>query len=584
MKKKAILKLLMCILCIAIIGQSITVFAADEDSKQEDLLRIGVTEDLDTLNPFTSNTAASYEIFLIAYDPLVAFDKNLETTKSLADSWEMSDDGLTWTFKLHEGVKWQDGEDFTSADVKFSYEAYQEHQAGMYSGALDGITSIETPDDLTVVIKTENPKANMLLITAPIVPKHIWENVSDIDNYDNSDCIGTGMFKLKEWKKGDACTLEANKDYFGGAPKVDGVLYKLYSNGDTMAQALKNNELDIAEGLTSTNVKSIEGDPNIKTYNSDENEFYELAFNCSVDEGSTGNAALTNNKVRQAISCAIDKEKIISLAYNGDGDLGDTIIPKVAEKWHYTPDESESFSYDVEKANKMLDEEGYDKLDSAGYRVDADGNELKLSLIAIADQTQNIKASQMIKSYLEEVKINVELSTLDSGALNDKIADMDYDMFIWDWVGDVDPSTLLNVLTTSNIGDLNDANFSNEEFDALVDEQQTKIDDDERKAVIDKAQQVILEQMPYCVLEYSKTIEAVRTDKVAGYVQTLSTSDGPIFFANTPANYLTVSLVTPNGVNTTTIVVSCVAAVVVIALIVLIIVIKRKKRNVDDEE
>lgn len=584
MKKKLIVKFVMTVLCIAILSQSVIAFAADDSAKQDKLLRIGVTEDLDTLNPFTSNTASSYEIFLLTYDPLVAFDKNLESAKSLAESWKMSDDGLTWTFNLKKDIKWQDGEPFTAADVKFSYEAYQKHTEGMYSGAVMGIKTIDTPDDNTVIMTTENPKANMLLITAPIVPKHIWEKISDYDNYANTDCVGTGAYKLKDWKKGDACTLESNKEYFGGSPKVDGIVYKLFTNGDTMAQSLKNGELDIAEDLTSSNIKTIKDDKNITTYNSDDNEFYELAFNCSTDSGSKGNPALKNSKVRKAIETALDKSKIISLAYNGDGDVADTIIPKVAEKWHYTPDASEVNSYDVDKANKILDDEGYTNLDKDGYRLDENGKELKLSLVAISDATNNIKASQMIKSYLKEIKINVDLSTMDTGALNDKIANMDYDMFVWDWVGDVDPSTLLTVLTTDNIGDLNDANFSCEEFDKLVAEQETKIDDNERKKVIDEAQKVILREVPYAVIEYSKSYEAVRTDKVTGYAQTLKTNDGPIFFANTPANYFTVSLVSPNGINTTAIVASCVGGVVLIAVIVLIIVIKHKKRNLDDEE
>jgi len=117
--------------------------------------RIGNTQDIDTLNPLTSELTIGFEIFLLIYDPLVRYDENYEPVGCLAESWDVSEDGLTWTFNLREGVLWHDGEPFTSEDVKFTYDTMIEHEQGfMYNTYLAGITDIECPDEKTVVITT----------------------------------------------------------------------------------------------------------------------------------------------------------------------------------------------------------------------------------------------------------------------------------------------------------------------------------------------------------------------------------------------------------------------------------------------
>ena len=157
------------------------------------ILNIGWTSEPDSISPFIAYSISATEIFKLIYDPLVAFDNDVKPVGRLAKDWSVSDDRLTWTFHLQEGVKWHDGEPFTSADVKYTYETLQESGLGLYAGYLDGITSIETPDDLTVVMKTDKPKANMLQSTTPILPKHIWEDVSmeDLETWPNDAPVGT---------------------------------------------------------------------------------------------------------------------------------------------------------------------------------------------------------------------------------------------------------------------------------------------------------------------------------------------------------------------------------------------------------
>ncbi|MBN2875569.1 MAG: hypothetical protein JXM71_10785, partial [Spirochaetales bacterium] len=137
-------------------------------------LRIGTSEDLDSLSPFLAYERAATELFLLVYDSLTSFDADLQPMPDLAESWSVSADNLSWTFKLRAGVKWSDGVPFTSKDVKFTYETTAASELGLYYGFLSGIESIETPDDLTVILRTSEPKANILQNPTPILPEHIW--------------------------------------------------------------------------------------------------------------------------------------------------------------------------------------------------------------------------------------------------------------------------------------------------------------------------------------------------------------------------------------------------------------------------
>lgn len=580
--KKAVLCIVMAV--ITLISVSGGTILADSSASSENLIQIGGCSAIDSLNPFVAYTAEAYEVFLLTYDTLTKFDKDMQTVPSLAKSWESSDDGLTWTYHLRDDVKWSDGEKFTSADVKFSYNAYLDNNASMYVTFLNNIDSIETPDDYTVVIHTSSPKADMLAINAPILPEHIWGKMTadELTSYDNADCVGTGCYQLVEWKKGESCLLKANKEYFAGAPAADGVVFKQFATTDNLTQALKQGEIDIALSLSSSDVKGLEKQSNITTYYSVSNEFTELAFNCKADGDSKGNPALLKKDVRQAIEYAINKDEIVKLAYSGDGVSAYSLLPASEKKWHYEPTADETHAYNVDKANALLDAAGYDKKNSDGIRLDENGDPLTFSLISRKDSAGGIKAGEMIKSYLEKIGIGVKLEVLDDGALNDRIfGGADFDMFIWGWVGDVDPSTLLGVLTTSNIDNLNDVYYSNTDYDALVEKQATILDLKERQQAVYDAQKILLDEVPYCLLSYVGSYTAVRSDLLTG----ITPINNLIFGSSCFDNYLTATTKDAAKGEKTLLWIGIGAGVVVIAaVLVTVIVVKKKKSGNEDEE
>lgn len=512
---------------------------ADAASNPSNTLRVGWTSEPDSLSPFISNRVSTFELHLLFYDSLVTFDNDLKPVGRLAESWKVSDDNLTWTFNLQKDVKWHDGEPFTSQDVKYSYETFLEANMGMYSDFLKGITSIETPDDHTVVIKTEKPKANMLYVTAPILPKHIWEKVKsdELETWPNEKPIGTGAFKFVEWKKGEFVKLEANKEYFGGAPKVGELIFPLYANNDTMVQSLKIAEIDAAININSNQVKLLESEKDFKVLSNPTNAFTNLGINTWEDKASKGNPLLLNNAIKHAMSYAIDKQKIIDVAFSGQGKPGSTIVPSFLTDWHNELSDEQNRSYDPDKAKATLDEAGFTDQNGDGVREDKDGKPLEFRLYLRSNSPEEVKAGQILHVMLKDVGINTKVETIDDGVLGDRIYDNgDYDLFIWGWSTDIDPTTILSIVSTDQIGNLSETYYSNPKYDELLAEQEVTVDFKERQKIVYEMQNILAEDLPYIILMEENAMQAVRTDKWKGWTPV----QGAFFMAANNFNYLNV--------------------------------------------
>jgi len=509
------------------------------ENKEPEVMRIGITVEVDSLSPLISYSQIGYEVFMLIYDSLVTFDENLEPVPSLAKNWTVSDDETEWTFVLRDDVKWHDGESFTSSDVKFTYDLLLENELGMYSGYLGGITEVNCPDDYTVVLKTENPKANMLFNACPILPEHIWKDVSpeEYETWPNENPVGTGAFKFVKFKLGEYLQLAANDDYFNGRPNMDEIVYVLYANTDTLAQSLKLGEIDAATNFSTSQLKSLQNEKGIDAISAVALGFTELSFNAWKDAQSKANPLLKDTSIRHAIEYCIDKQKILDVVYSGQGTVGTTLIPPEA-LYHYEPSEDELRSYDIAKANQILDEAGYLDNNGEGIREDSKGNALEFMLTLRAENSDEVKTGQMIKGSAEEAGIKLDIETVDDGVLIDKIYSGDFDMFIWGWGTDLDPTTILNVMTTGQIGNMSDSNYSNEEYDQLFVKQQTIMNTDERESVVWEMQKILYEDAPYIILFYDNSLQAVNDEKWTGWKRI--PEDGGYFFNLTNYNYLNV--------------------------------------------
>ena len=500
-------------------------------------LTIGLTSTVDTMNPLTSYEQTSAEIFSLIYDPLVRFDKDQKSIPCLAKSWDLSKDNLTWIFHLQEGVKWHDGKPFTSADVKYTYDIMMDTElGGMYVPFLEGITSITCPDANTVVIKTNKPKANMLMNTTPILPEHIWSSMSktEVAKYANAEAIGTGPYKFDSMKNG-YIKVTANEDYFGGAPKVKNYVFNEYKNTDSLAQALKLGEVDAAINLSATQMPQLEKDDNISIISGQQLGFMQVGINCDQSSKSKGNPLLKDKEIRKAIECAIDKQQIIDMAYGGQGEEGTTLINK-GNKYHYEPTAAESRKYNADKAKSILDAAGYKDTNNDGVREDKNGNKLSFEFINIADNSDEVKTGQLIAATCKKVGIEINCVTMDSGALQDKINASDYDMFMWGWGADIDPTTILGLLTTAQIGANNEPKWSNAEYDKDFVLQQQQLDEKERIATVKNMQKTAYDDAPYIILVYDNSVQAIRKDRWKGFTQV--PEFGSYFYNQTDYNYV----------------------------------------------
>lgn len=530
-------KLLTITLCLGLVfSMSVGLSSCGDKSEDKSEMIIGTGQFIDTLNPITAWAMVSSEIFQLIYDPLVRKDDSLQPIPCLAESWEVSEDDLTWTFNLAEAT-WHDGEPFTSEDVKFTYELLLTDvgSASFYGSYLTGIVDIQCPDDSTVVITTSEPKANMLQNTTPILPEHIWADIGEdgIETFNNDNPVGTGPYKFGEMSS-NSLTLLIYEDYFGTPGNVEAYSFVEYKNSDSTAQALKTGEIDAAMSLNVAQMEQLDKEDGIDVISGEVLGFSQLCIN--VKDDGAGNPILKDKDVRHAIDYCVDKQKGLDMAYLGAGTVGTSLI-NPSDPYHWEPTEDVLRTYNIDKANEVLDAAGYMDKDGDGIREDSDGNPLEFELISIADNAEEVKYGQIIKAGCLEAGIEVDCVTMDSGALSDQIYAYEYDMFIWGWGSDVDPGVILNVLTT-DYG--NEPGWSNAKYDELYLKQAVTLDENERIKIVKEMQEIAYEEAPYIVFVYSNTIQAIRSDKWEGYK--MIPENGSYFFNLSIENYLNMKL------------------------------------------
>jgi len=505
------------------------------------MVTFGTTFDADNLNPFVGYSGTSYEIFHLNYDFLVGYDTDLSPRPELATSWETSPDGKTWTFSLRQGVKWQDGEPFTAADVVFTYTYIIDNTLTAFTSYTNNIEKVEALDDFTVKMTCSKPKANMLRLWIPILPGHIWSQVpgkrAGNDYVNKPPIVGTGPFQTVAVKKGGYIKLVKNPDYWvEGKPTIDEIIMSIYQNPDTMTQDLKTGALDYALGIPTARFKPLGSEPSLTTNAADLRYFDELCMNCYESPDSLGNPVLRDPAFRQAISWAVDKQKIVDIAHGGYATVAQGIITPDVPTYAWEPAPEKAFGFDLEKAKQMLDAAGYKDTNGDGIR-DYKGKPIDLRLWARSDDVASQSSGKLVAGWFKGIGLKITLQTIDSGAIDDALHNYkgdkyapDYDIYIWGWGEYVDPDYILNVYTTSQIEGWNDPIWSNAEYDKLYEQQARTIDPAQRKPLVDRMVEIFYDEAPYIVTDYEQQLEAYNTDKWEGWTRV--PANGPAAFIN----------------------------------------------------
>ncbi len=524
----AFVLLLTCLLPGLALGTSSPANASDEKVT----FTVALLNEVDSFNPFVGIEATSYEMWALTYDTVTNYSlEDMSPTPGIATEWVQSDDGLTWTFTIREGVTFSDGEPLTAEDVAYTLNRVLDGgpESITWGPYLNQVNSVTAPDDTTLVLELEQPSSSLPLLPIPIVPEQVWKDVpeDEVKAYPaepegGQPVVGSGPFRFVEGQAGGTIyRFEANPDYWGGAPHLDEVVYRVYQSEDPAIQALIKGEVDFVHDINALQVKSLEGREGITAHNGDSPGFDEIAFNVGSIDTKTGepmgdpNPAVLDPAFRKALGYAIDRDVIIDRAYHGAGDPGLTIIPPAYGDFHWEPPEDEAFTYDPERAAQMLDEAGYTVGDD-GFRTLPSGEPMAaIRLFARSESTTSVDVMNFFKEWLADLDIKAEVTAMESNKLTDTILEGNYDTFEWGWFVEPNPTTMLAYMTCGQLDGWNDSWFCNDEYDALHEQQQTETDPAARAEQVRKMQEVFYDETPYLVTAYSAIGEAFRSDRFA---------------------------------------------------------------------
>ncbi len=524
------------------------------------VLRVGTTQDLDSINPYNTALVVGFEVYGLTYNMLTDFGENAEPIPGFADTWQRAADGHSIKFHIRTGMKWSDGQPANSADACFSWQLDLDaikDKANVGLGYIDpnvkdaGVTKVECPDPETMIVTTDDQSDRVYQVYVPILPKHIFGK----ETYKTmttkafaAPLVGTGPYTLAEWKTGQFARFVRNPNYWGKQGFEDEVVIQFFKTPDTMVQALKAGEIDYARDPNADQLKALQNEPNVKTVVGSANGWTQLAFNTygtgtgkTIAGGGASTKALQDPAFRDALGYAVDHKALVDKILGGFGDVGSTNIPPVLTQWHVQPDKLRTF--DIEKAKSLLTAAGY-ALDASGKRLDKEGKPISLRMYMPNSDANYPKAAAFIKEWYGQLGINVSTTVMDADALTslllppeagDKADLAKYDIELWGWSGNPDPNALLQIFRCDAIGGTSDSLYCNKDYDTLYDSQLKATDATARKAILAQMQNLIYDQAPYDILYYDANLVAYRTDKFAGWVN--MPSNGTPLFSYGTINY-----------------------------------------------
>ncbi len=319
------------------------------------------TQDPQSFNPDFKSDDGAWPINQNIFNRLVKLGNNTKINLDLAESYEFSEDGMQLTFHLHDGVKWHDGEPFTSADVKWTYDTAI---AEKWSKAdnLSNIDSIECPDDNTVVMNLKTPDVSIIAKLAWygtfIMPKHLYEGTDTATNPYNQNPVGTGPFKFVEYKAGQYVTLERNEDFWGDKAIAKTLKFAIISDDNTLWEAFMNGEVDdLCQMIPAAHANDLDGNDNYTFYS-------EMGINRTYITFNLKDERFQDQRVREAFALAIDNQGCWDRTAGGNGEPSEYMISHAFTK--YLDEDSKLPKRNVEEAMKLLEEAGYTK-DADGY-------------------------------------------------------------------------------------------------------------------------------------------------------------------------------------------------------------------------
>ncbi|HLR73808.1 MAG TPA: peptide-binding protein, partial [Virgibacillus sp.] len=459
---------------------------AEETSEEEEAtgeaaeggtVTIGTLSDPVLLLPTHSSDTASGDIEDIIFNQLVRIDEDIVIQPELAKDWEISEDGLTYTFEIHEGVTFHDGEPLTADDVAFTFNVFiDEDYTGPRAGYFRALEEVEALDDTTVEFRLSEVDARFLAnLGFGIMPEHILGDVAaeDFEEHDfTSNPIGSGPFKFEEWVDGQYVQLEANEDYWEGAPKLDRITISVVGDQNAMMAQLEAGDIDIAT-VPATDFETANGwdeEGLISLRSTLGYQYNYMGFNTRLD-------MFADVETRQAITHAIDRQTLIDEIGQGQGEVAHGPVSPLS--WAY-PDEMPEFPYDIDRAKELLAEAGWEE--GADGILERDGEKLEFTIKTNSGNQIREDIAVILQSMLNEIGADVSVEFIEWGAFLDQVypPNWDFDVIILGWALGTDPDPRAIWHSEEIEQGQNYTGYSDPEVDKLIDENVKIVDQDER--------------------------------------------------------------------------------------------------------
>lgn len=499
-----------------------------DDGKEEgdaeqgnNTLVFGRGADSTSLDPSRVTEGESFKVTKNLYETLVEFGESDTTVgPGLATEWEPSEDGLTYTFTLREGVKFHDGTDFNADAVVYNFERWANGDAEMfpyYSSMFGGfkddeervIDSVTADGDYTVIFKLTRAQApflknlamNMFAIASPAAIEEFGDKLG-------SNPVGTGPFKFVDWRQNETITIERFDDYWQeGLPKLAKVIFKSIPENSARLNELIAGDIDLADGIDPSDGAIIEGNPDLQL-------FVRPSMNVGYLGLTVTRPPFDKKEVRQAMNYAIDKKSIIDAFFEGRAVSAKNPMPPSISGYN---DDIEEYPYDPEKAKELLAEAGL-----------ADGFDMDLWAMPVPRpyMPDGGKVAEVIQKNLADIGVNAKIVQFEWATYLEKASHGEADAFMLGWTGDNgDADNFIYVLLDKdNIGSNNYTYYSNDELHDLLIEAQTEVDEEKRNAIYKQAQEIIHEDAPWVPIAHSTPLLGGAAD-LTGFVPHPTGSD-----------------------------------------------------------
>ncbi len=476
----------------------------------------GMTGEPVILNPILATDSPSAWVNNRVYAGLVRADENLQMQPYIAEDWEYSEDGLEWTFFLRDDVYFHDGEQLTSADVAYTFEAILHPEyTGARASLYQAIDEVQTPDEYTVRFILSEPFAPLLSnLTVGILPSHLFRDtpIAQMRELDvNLEPVGSGPYTLQEWESGQYIILQANRDFFLEGPYIEQVTVRMYGDEQVMLASLEAGEIDLLGSIPPDDVdRMMDEYPDQFTFHHLQDNGYSYIGLKQTDP------ILQDVRVRQALMLGIDRQGMVDNLLNGQGTVMHANIPPFS--WAYNEDLN-AYEHNPDAAIELLQEAGWTNVGPDGIRRNAAGERLQIQVVTSTGNRLREDTLLIAQQELIDIGVDLQPDFYEWSVLLNQYLDVaQFQAYMLGWSLGLDPDCYIYfhsseaVNEDGNLVGYNDVEYSNSEVDELLERGRSTFDEAERAEIYGEIQKTLNEELPYLFLFSRDIVAAVSRD------------------------------------------------------------------------